>query len=152
MFCESLTIEEFTSQSNLYCNFANIQLYPFQLFRCIFSWLLEPFRHRETIFFPSEVTSDVHKTVQDNVSADLVTFTEEILHGTFRFLCSVKSEIIAFQEEITEEDLLSYLADKNTTVETMTITHLLSMQALKPLGDFEVDYQFDPKSVCAVQK
>ena len=48
--------------------------------------------------------------------------------------------------------MLSYLTDKNTTVETMTITHLLSMQALKPLGDFEIDYQFDPKSVCAVQK
>ena len=48
--------------------------------------------------------------------------------------------------------MLSYLADKNTTVETMTIAHLLSMQGLKRLGDFEVDYQFDPKSVRAVQK
>ena len=90
--------------------------------------------------------------MQDNIFADLGTFTKEILERNLYFLFNVKSGMIAFQEEVTEEDLLSYLTHKSTTVETMTITHLLSMQALKPLGDFEIDYQFDPKSVCTVQK
>jgi len=46
--------------------------------------------------------------------------------------------------------MLQHFPDKDILSLIMSTSSLLSMQALKPLGDFEVQYQYDPKSVQAV--
>jgi len=53
-------------------------------------------------------------------------------------------------DDVTEEEMLQHFPDKDILSLIMSTSSLLSMQALKPLGDFEVQYQYDPKSVQAV--
>ncbi|CAL1538145.1 unnamed protein product [Lymnaea stagnalis] len=47
---------------------------------------------------------------------------------------------------ITEKDIIKSLPDKATTLDTMTITKILSTKGTRSLGDFEVQYIFDPKA------
>ncbi|KAG8229784.1 hypothetical protein J437_LFUL005865 [Ladona fulva] len=54
--------------------------------------------------------------------------------------------------ELTEEDIIKYLPDKRSTLDIMVITKLLSMKGTKSLGDFEVQYLFDPRSVNAAKE
>ncbi|KAH9510001.1 hypothetical protein Btru_044809 [Bulinus truncatus] len=48
--------------------------------------------------------------------------------------------------EMTEQDILNCLPDKETTVEIMAVTKILSSRVTKSLGDFEVQYIVDPKA------
>ncbi|XP_046577728.1 polyunsaturated fatty acid lipoxygenase ALOX12-like [Haliotis rubra] len=43
-------------------------------------------------------------------------------------------------------DVLHALPDKKTTFDIMVVTKLLSSKGVKSLGDFEVQYVFDPKA------
>lgn len=53
---------------------------------------------------------------------------------------------------LTEEDILSALPDKETTLNTMVITKILSQRTTKSLGDFEVNYVYDPAAVQVVKE
>ncbi|XP_071945288.1 polyunsaturated fatty acid 5-lipoxygenase-like [Antedon mediterranea] len=52
----------------------------------------------------------------------------------------------------TEEEIFNALPDKHTTLSVMEITKVLSMKATNKLGDFEVQYQFDPIGSEAVKQ
>lgn len=53
---------------------------------------------------------------------------------------------------LTEEDILMTLPDKKTTLDVMTVTKILSDRGTKSLGDFEVQYIFDPDAKQIVQE
>lgn len=57
-----------------------------------------------------------------------------------------------FQNPLKEGDILKYLMDKSTTLDTMTITKILSERGTNALGDFEVNYTYDPPAVQIVDK
>ncbi|XP_063971178.1 allene oxide synthase-lipoxygenase protein-like [Lytechinus pictus] len=52
---------------------------------------------------------------------------------------------------LTEKDIIAKLPNKKRILKTMSVTRLLSMHDTKPLGDFEVQYLFDPNSVKALE-
>ena len=54
--------------------------------------------------------------------------------------------------EVKEEDILRALPDRKTAVQLMVVTDLLSQKGTKSLGDFEVQYVYDPKAVKIVNK
>jgi arachidonate 5-lipoxygenase len=45
---------------------------------------------------------------------------------------------------LSESDILAALPDKQTTLDIMTVTKILSDKGTNSLGDFEVQYIFDP--------
>ncbi|KAH9509998.1 Arachidonate 12-lipoxygenase, 12R-type [Bulinus truncatus] len=51
---------------------------------------------------------------------------------------------------ITEQDILKALPDKETTLDTLTISKVLSTKGTRSLGDFEVQYIVDPKAKVVV--
>lgn len=48
------------------------------------------------------------------------------------------------QSPLSESDILVALPDKPTTLDIMTVTKILSDKGTNSLGDFEVQYIFDP--------
>lgn len=66
--------------------------------------------------------------------------------GESIFFFFVKYEIVScdLQTSLTESDILYTLPDKKTTLDVMTVTKILSDRGTKSLGDFEVQYIFDP--------
>lgn len=66
----------------------------------------------------------------------------------------VKYEVFScdLQSSLTEADILSTLPDKKTTLDVMTVTKILSDRGTKSLGDFEVQYIFDPDAKRIVQE
>lgn len=66
----------------------------------------------------------------------------------------VKCEVVCcdLQSSLTEADILSTLPDKKTTLDVMTVTKILSDRGTKSLGDFEVQYIFDPDAKRIVQE
>ncbi|XP_059168642.1 allene oxide synthase-lipoxygenase protein-like isoform X2 [Physella acuta] len=46
--------------------------------------------------------------------------------------------------EVTERDILNCLPDRPTTLDIMIVTKILSAKGTKSIGDFEVQYIFDP--------
>lgn len=61
-------------------------------------------------------------------------------------------EVPKSKEALTERDILLHLPNKDVTLDTMVITKLLSSKGTKSLGDFEVQYLFDPVSVQAAKE
>ena len=57
-----------------------------------------------------------------------------------------------FQDPLNEGDFMKYLLDKSSTLDTMTITKMLSQRGTNALGDFEVNYTYDPPAVHIVDK
>ena len=56
------------------------------------------------------------------------------------------------KDPLTEKDLLDRLPSREITLNTMLVTHLLSLRATKPLGDFEVNYLYDPVCVDVIKR
>ena len=56
------------------------------------------------------------------------------------------------KEPRAEHDILDALPDKHTTVDTMTITHILSQSRGNPLGTFDVNFVYDPAAVRVVKE
>lgn len=56
------------------------------------------------------------------------------------------------QRARTEAEILSHLPNKQITLDSMVITKLLSSKGTKSIGDFEVQYLFDPISVKAADE
>ncbi|CAG0917897.1 unnamed protein product [Notodromas monacha] len=52
----------------------------------------------------------------------------------------------------TEEEILALIPSKTITLDVMTITRLLSRRGTNKLGDFEVQYLYDPKYTAIVDK
>jgi arachidonate 5-lipoxygenase len=56
------------------------------------------------------------------------------------------------KDPLTEDDVLAALPDKQTTLNTMIITKILSQKTGRSLGDFEVNYVYDPAAVQVVKE
>ncbi|KAL3879828.1 hypothetical protein ACJMK2_032107 [Sinanodonta woodiana] len=56
------------------------------------------------------------------------------------------------KEPLTEQDVINSLPDKPTTLATMRLTRILSTHGTKKLGNFEVQYIFDPKAMQVVKE
>nr|XP_022324225.1 allene oxide synthase-lipoxygenase protein-like isoform X3 [Crassostrea virginica] len=56
------------------------------------------------------------------------------------------------KKPLTEEDILATLPDKKTTLDVMTVTKILSDRGTNSLGNFEVQYIFDPDAKQIVQE
>jgi arachidonate 5-lipoxygenase len=53
---------------------------------------------------------------------------------------------------LTEKDIIDHVPLKDMTLDIMLVTKILSDRGTNPLGDFEVQYQYDPIGVKAVDK
>jgi arachidonate 5-lipoxygenase len=53
---------------------------------------------------------------------------------------------------LKEGEVVNALLDKSTTLDTMIITTILSARSTNALGDFEVDYVYDPAAVVLVEE
>lgn len=53
---------------------------------------------------------------------------------------------------VSEEDILKVLPDRQITLDVMTVTKILSSKGTNSLGDFEVQYIFDPRAIPVVNK
>ncbi|KAL8593844.1 hypothetical protein ACOMHN_065321 [Nucella lapillus] len=51
------------------------------------------------------------------------------------------------KEPLTEADVLNTLPDRSITMDIMTVTKILSQKGTNSLGDFEVQYVFDPRAL-----
>ncbi|KAL4218062.1 Arachidonate 5-lipoxygenase [Mactra antiquata] len=51
------------------------------------------------------------------------------------------------KEPLTEEHILESLPDKTTSMNVMIITKILSQKVSKSLGDFDVNYVYDPRAI-----
>ncbi|GFW68210.1 hydroperoxide isomerase ALOXE3 [Trichonephila clavipes] len=54
--------------------------------------------------------------------------------------------------ELADNDILNRIPNKETTLDIMVITKLLSTRATKSLGDFESQFMFHPACVQAAQE
>lgn len=65
---------------------------------------------------------------------------------------SLRGEPPRNKEEITEKDILNQLPEKSMILDIMVVTNLLSEQATRRLGDFEIQYQYEPSKLEAVAR
>ena len=56
------------------------------------------------------------------------------------------------KEPLTEQDIISHLPSKDTTLSIMVVTKILSDRGTNGLGDFEVQYLYEPKAIAAVER
>ncbi|XP_076063710.1 polyunsaturated fatty acid 5-lipoxygenase-like isoform X1 [Oratosquilla oratoria] len=56
------------------------------------------------------------------------------------------------KREYDEKDIMKLLPNKRTTLDIMVITNLLSSKGTKSLGDFEMQYLYDPVGVRAAEE
>ncbi|KAG7158596.1 polyunsaturated fatty acid lipoxygenase ALOX15B-like isoform X2 [Homarus americanus] len=56
------------------------------------------------------------------------------------------------KKNYTEEEIMAMLPDKRMTLDIMVITKLLSSRGTKSLGDFEMQYLYDPVGVQAAEE
>lgn len=84
-------------------------------------------------------------------SATKVGF-DNVGENIFFFLWNIKFVSCDLQTSLTEADILYTLPDKKTTLDVMTVTKILSDRGTKSLGDFEVQYIFDPDAKRIVQE
>ncbi|GAB1603283.1 arachidonate 5-lipoxygenase-like [Argonauta hians] len=64
----------------------------------------------------------------------------------------LKGEVPTDKTPRSEEEILKLLPDKRTTLDIMTVTKVLSSKGTNSLGDFEVQYIFDPRAIPIVNK
>lgn len=60
--------------------------------------------------------------------------------------------IIPPQKEYSEKDIMTLLPDKRMTLDIMVITKLLSSRGTNSLGNFEMQYLYDPVGVAAAEE
>ena len=56
------------------------------------------------------------------------------------------------QTPLTEQDIINQLPHKDMTLSIMVVTKILSDRGTNALGDFEIQYQYEPKAVQAVER
>ena len=52
----------------------------------------------------------------------------------------------------TERDIVAHLPSKDTTLSIMVVTKILSDRGTNGLGDFEVQYLYEPEALEAVER
>lgn len=57
-----------------------------------------------------------------------------------------------FQNPREESDILNMLPDKPVTLDIMTVTKILSQRGTNSLGNFEVQYIFEPEAKKIVEE
>ena len=75
----------------------------------------------------------------------------------FRVHCGGQSNLIAFcffllQDPLKEQDIISSLPVKDMTLDIIIVTKILSDRGTNALGDFEVQYMYDPRGTKPVEK
>ena len=72
------------------------------------------------------------------------------------FLVKVFSDIHEFpllqNDILTDQCLVDIVVDKQTTIQTMIVTKILSQKATKSLSDWELAYQYDKEALEAEEK
>ena len=58
----------------------------------------------------------------------------------------VRSSMYTLQRPCSEDVVLKALPDKPTTLDIMIVTKILSQRGTRSLGDFEVQYIFEPEA------
>ncbi|XP_023930539.1 allene oxide synthase-lipoxygenase protein-like [Lingula anatina] len=61
----------------------------------------------------------------------------------------IKGQVPTNKNPLSEEDILQSLSSKRQTLDVMVVTKILSEKGTNSLGDFEVQYLYDPVSVKA---
>ncbi|XP_077864020.1 arachidonate 12-lipoxygenase, 12R-type-like [Saccoglossus kowalevskii] len=56
----------------------------------------------------------------------------------------LRGNILTSKDALSEDAILDHLPDKKITLDIMVMTSLLSTRATNPLGNFEINYQYDP--------
>ena len=56
------------------------------------------------------------------------------------------------QEPLTEQDIIDALPVKDMTLDIIIVTKILSDRGTNALGDFEVQYMYDPRGTKPVEK
>ena len=51
------------------------------------------------------------------------------------------------QDPLTEDDLARLLPEQEEAIEIIATTRLLSMARARPLGEWEYQFQYDPKAI-----
>lgn len=59
---------------------------------------------------------------------------------------------MTLQQTLSERDIVNYLPDKQMTLMNIAAIKVLGQSGEKRLGDFEVLYAYDPKSMDALSK
>jgi arachidonate 5-lipoxygenase len=67
------------------------------------------------------------------------------------FLVSILFHLI-FQTPMQEGEIVKALLDRSATLDTMVITSLLSARSTNALGDYEVEFVYDPPAVVLLQE
>uniref|UniRef100_K1QA46 Uncharacterized protein n=1 Tax=Magallana gigas TaxID=29159 RepID=K1QA46_MAGGI len=85
-------------------------------------------------------TSD--KIIGDN---EIQTFGQELTKSKSDGGCGILSPL-------TEEDIVKCVVDRETTIEVISLAVILSEKIRNALGDFEVNYTYDPAAVKIVEE
>lgn len=64
----------------------------------------------------------------------------------------MRGEVPNNKDEITEEDIVKHLPEKSMALDIMVVTNLLSERGTNNLGEFEIQYQYEPKKLQAVKR
>ena len=105
-----------------------------------------------------EVLQDLIKTVTSiiflssvgHASANFAQYDEYAFPPNYPAMLSGKAP--TNKDEVTELDIVKQLPNRETTLSIMVVTKILSDRGTNGLGDFEVQYQYRPKAVAAVEK
>eukprot|EP00794_Sanderia_malayensis_P003702 gene3702-4222_t len=64
----------------------------------------------------------------------------------------LRGDIPKTKEPLTEAGIINHLPSKDTTLSIMVVTKILSDRGTNGLGDFEIQYMYEPQAVEAVEK
>jgi arachidonate 5-lipoxygenase len=59
---------------------------------------------------------------------------------------------LIFQTPLQEREIVKALLDRSTTLYTMVVASILSAKSKNTLGDYEVEYVYDPPAVALLQE
>ena len=105
-----------------------------------------------------DVLDDLVKTISATI------FLSSVQHAAANFCqydeyafppnypATMHGAILRDKKPRTEAEIIAALPNKETTLSIMVVTKLLSERGTNGIGEFEVQYQYEPKAVAAVQK
>ena len=73
------------------------------------------------------------------------------VHDYKRFIYVCLS-LFGFQDPLTEQEIIDALPVKDMTLDIIIVTKILSDRGTNALGDFEVQYMYDPRGTKPVEK
>ena len=109
-----------------------------------FSHLLLP---KYTLSFPLQYINAENQHLQQHVYIYHLNF---VLLFPF-YMCIITKRIL-LQKPLTEGDILKALPSKETTFDSMIVSKILSDRGTNSLGDFEVEYVYDPAALKVINE